>query len=387
MRTVVLGAAAMVLVATALPATAGPADDLDDAKAQLQQTLDRLQAARESYEDTTRRIAELRGEIGATEGRLREARQAEQKARQRRRRARELAERAERKRAERSELLSLRVAETYRQGGSQVGDVWLSALVSAESHHEMALAGKAMERLMDRDRRLLEAAIELRRRTRQARRQARRAAERTEQQRAEIEHLVAHRRDLLGQLEAERAEQQAVIDDLASDREAQQELIAELRRQLTSIEAVLRPRSRPPFDQAAPGWASGLPADGPRWSGEVDAAAARAGITGEFFAALVWTESYFQPDAESSAGAIGLAQLMPETARMLGVDPHDPIENLTGGARYIRRMLDRFRDLELGLAAYNAGPGRVSESGEMPDITETRLYVLTILDRWKQLLD
>lgn len=98
--------------------------------------------------------------------------------------------------------------------------------------------------------------------------------------------------------------------------------------------------------------------------------------------ALVWQESRWRADAVSPVGARGLAQLMPATARELGVDPGDPFANLEGGARYLRAQLDRFEgDLEKALAAYNAGPGRVERAGGIPDIRETKLYVAAIMGR------
>jgi soluble lytic murein transglycosylase-like protein len=87
----------------------------------------------------------------------------------------------------------------------------------------------------------------------------------------------------------------------------------------------------------------------------------------------------------SHAGAIGLAQLMPGTAAGLGVDPTDPLQNLQGGARYLREQLDRFGTPELALAAYNAGPNRVAQAGGIPRITETQTYVRRVLDTWEQL--
>jgi soluble lytic murein transglycosylase-like protein len=99
-------------------------------------------------------------------------------------------------------------------------------------------------------------------------------------------------------------------------------------------------------------------------------------------AALVWQESRWRADAVSSAGAVGLTQLMPATARHLGVDPRDPIANLTGGARYLRQQLDLFDgDIERALAAYNAGPARVLRAGGIPAIAETRSYVAAIVGR------
>ena len=96
----------------------------------------------------------------------------------------------------------------------------------------------------------------------------------------------------------------------------------------------------------------------------------------------MWQESRWNPQAVSPKGAIGLAQLMPATARDLGVNPADPVANLTGGARYLRYLLDTFDgDVEKALAAYNAGPGRVRSAGGVPAIAETRNYVASIVRR------
>ncbi len=98
--------------------------------------------------------------------------------------------------------------------------------------------------------------------------------------------------------------------------------------------------------------------------------------------AVVWQESRWRENARSPVGARGLAQLMPGTARDLGVNPDDPAANLEGGARYLREQLDRFDgDLERALAAYNAGPGRVERAGGIPRIRETQNYVAAIIGR------
>jgi soluble lytic murein transglycosylase-like protein len=122
------------------------------------------------------------------------------------------------------------------------------------------------------------------------------------------------------------------------------------------------------------------------WSGQYAKAMveiARANdISPHLLEAVVWQESRWNPGAISRAGAIGLAQLMPGTARDLGVDPRDPIQNLSGGARYLRQQLNRFDgNVEKALAAYNAGPGRVMTAGGIPSIPETQAYVRAIVAR------
>ena len=107
--------------------------------------------------------------------------------------------------------------------------------------------------------------------------------------------------------------------------------------------------------------------------------AQQEGVPTDLFLRLVNQESSFRPNAVSQAGAMGLAQLMPGTARDLGVDPNDPVQNLTGGARYLRQQLDAFGTPELALAAYNAGPGNVRKYGGIPPFKETQNYVSTIL--------
>ncbi|MEO1023981.1 MAG: lytic transglycosylase domain-containing protein [Pseudomonadota bacterium] len=97
------------------------------------------------------------------------------------------------------------------------------------------------------------------------------------------------------------------------------------------------------------------------------------------FRANIEIESAYRIDALSHAGAIGLGQLMPDTARMLGVDPHDWRENLDGSARYLAIMLAEFGDVRLALAAYNAGPEAVREHGGIPPYRETRNHVSRVL--------
>ena len=108
------------------------------------------------------------------------------------------------------------------------------------------------------------------------------------------------------------------------------------------------------------------------------AAARKHGVPEDLFLRLVQQESGWNPGAKSNKGATGLAQLMPGTARKLGVDINDPAQNLEGGARYLRMMHDKFGSWRLALAAYNAGPGAVEKHDGIPPYAETKNYVSVI---------
>lgn len=112
-------------------------------------------------------------------------------------------------------------------------------------------------------------------------------------------------------------------------------------------------------------------------------AATRFGVDSNLVDAVAWQESRYNPQARSSAGAMGVMQLMPGTARQLGVrDPHDVQQNVTGGTAYLRAQLDRFgNNVPLALAAYNAGPGAVIKYGGIPPYRETQNYVRQIMRR------
>jgi len=139
-------------------------------------------------------------------------------------------------------------------------------------------------------------------------------------------------------------------------------------------------RLQPGYEAAAstaiPRYTGGY--DGP-WLEVARAAARRHGIPEDLFLRLVTQESGWDPRALSSAGAIGLAQLMPETAILLGVDPGDSQQNLEGGARYLAQQYRRFGNWRLALAAYNAGPEAVVAYDGVPPYDETRAYVRAIL--------
>ena len=97
------------------------------------------------------------------------------------------------------------------------------------------------------------------------------------------------------------------------------------------------------------------------------------------YRANIEVESAYRQDAVSNAGAIGLGQLMPATARDLGVDPRNPLQNLDGSARYLAMMLEAFGDPRLALAAYNAGPAAVRQYGGIPPYRETQNHVARVM--------
>lgn len=130
-------------------------------------------------------------------------------------------------------------------------------------------------------------------------------------------------------------------------------------------------------------WAGNL--DRSKYDTEIRKVGRRYDVDPPLIKAIIHTESDFDHRAVSKAGAQGLMQLMPETAKELKVfDPFNPKENIDGGTRYFRKIMDQFNgNLILSIAAYNAGPGLVSRTGGVPRITETRRYVNKVLRHYK----
>ncbi len=110
-------------------------------------------------------------------------------------------------------------------------------------------------------------------------------------------------------------------------------------------------------------------------------AARKFGVDSELVRAVATAESNLNQAARSGVGAIGVMQLMPETAESLGVNPYDERQNIEGGAHYLRQLLDKFNgNLQNAIAAYNAGPGAVQKYGGVPPYSETQNYVGRVLD-------
>jgi soluble lytic murein transglycosylase-like protein len=295
-----------------------------------------------------------------------------------------------------------RLVQTFKYGRTTSVDIVMRGTAGNLDFHEMALTLNTIGRITDDDRGLvamMEALAaeqrDLIRAATTARVTAVQARDDAVQQRNRIAELEAEQRGVVASINADRARRQAVFDDIEADKAKLAALAAvladEIRRLQTANLSVILPTGS--VFVGVPDWAGRLPAAGQPYSALLAAASASQGIDGRLLAALVWSESSFRPHAVSRAGAAGLSQLMPATARGLGlrvdgtVDQRfDPEANLNAGARYLRAQIVRFGSLELGLAAYNAGPGNVTRYGGIPPFAETQFYVYIVMRRYAQIV-
>jgi soluble lytic murein transglycosylase-like protein len=307
------------------------------------------------------------------------------------------------------ERLQRRIVQTFKHGRPASLDIVLRGTVGALDLHEVALTRATVDRITDDDRRLVGTIEGLAAEQQQlietataARVAAVAARDESMRQRTRIAALEAEQRRVVASIRTDQARRQAVFNELEADRATLAALAAMLAERIRALQLgvsnVILPVGT--IVSGFPSWGSRLPTHGQPYAALIHQISASEGIDGRMMAALIWTESSFRPNAVSPAGAAGLAQLMPGTARSLGLqvdgsvdERFDPEKNIRAGARYLRRHIINFQSVELGLAAYNAGSGNVSRCrlgnptpwqnpctnqttlGGIPPFAETQLYV------------
>jgi soluble lytic murein transglycosylase-like protein len=303
--------------------------------------------------------------------------------------------------AETRSRLQGRLVQTFKYGRTSSADLVMRGTVGALDLHEVAVNIHTVGRITDDDRNLITAMEELAAEQRDliaqataARVAAVEARDTATRQRDRIAVLEAEQRSVVSAIDTDRRRRKEVFDRLEADKDALAALASALTEQIRRLElanlSVLMPVGG--VFVGVPDWAGRLPASGQPYSALIASAAATQGVDGRLLAALTWSESAFRPNAVSRAGAAGMTQLMPGTARGLGlrvdgsVDQRfDPEINLNAGARYLRQQIVRFGSVQLGLAAYNAGPGNVVRYGGIPPFSETQFYVYIVLRRYEQI--
>ena len=338
--------------------------------------------------------------------------------------------------------LHRRAIEVYKYGAGVTQQTLVTGVVGASDWHEVAVTTRSVSRIVGNDKDLLDSAMATRadallaeEQAALARVEAADAEARAIAEAEELQVLIDEQHAAIEAVEHEQQRREQVLRSFEEDEELMAELAAKLQSEIDAARsnaARLRqeeadraeraereaqhererqeqedavaaddaaggnggggngvgggeepPTPQPPSDLA---WASKLPAAGQQWVQPVHDAASANGVDPRLMAALVWSESGFNPNAVSHVGAIGLAQLMPGTAAQLGVDAWDPRQNLDGGSRYLAAQINRFGSVELGLAAYNAGPNAVAAAGPgIPNYPETRFYVYIVMQRYNQL--
>ncbi len=415
-RLVVASVSALALLSVAaLPQAPASADigrtqeELDQVSRDLQAIVAQLDAIADEIEAIDRRLGSANAELRSIRSDLSQAESGIEAAETAEAIAIERIEAAESRLAEVRALLTEtrgrlqgRLVQTFKYGRTTSVDIVMRGTVGALDLHEMALTLNTVGRITDDDRGLVDAMEQLAAEqevligeattARVAAVEARDAAVR---QRNRIAELEVEQRRVVSVINADRARRKAVFDELEADKGKLAALAAALAEEIRRLQianlSVIMPVGG--VFVGIPDWAGRLPSSGQPYSALVASAAATQGVDGRLLAALVWSESAFRPNAVSRAGAAGLSQLMPATARGLGlrvdssVDQRfDPELNLNAGARYLRAQIVRFGSVELGLAAYNAGPGNVIRYGGIPPFAETQFYVYIVMRRYAQIV-
>lgn len=370
-------------------------------EAQLRAASDQLEAIDRRLGAANAELAQIRADLARIERTITESEAAEAAA---------LAELeiadgelriVEQELAETKARLELRLIRAFKHGATNSADVVIRGTVGALDLHELAVTLNTVSRMTEDDRGLVTHVASLAETQRDliasidaARVAAVEAARQAEVERGRVSELAARQAAVVATIESDRSARRAVVARIENDVQAQAALAALLRTRIARLEAsrlaALQPPGQP--DPGTPSWASRLPVAGQPYAAMINRIGAARGVDARLMAALVWTESGFRPNAVSHAGAVGLAQLMPATARSLGLrvdsevdERYDPELNVDAGTRYLRAQIVRFGSIELALAAYNAGPTRVANCMCVPNITETQLYVVRVLGRFELL--